>query len=85
MIVSGSHLSPTKQTVLNFDISYFFTYSPSKSSFLTTLTAVGAQYKLVTEYSSQTLQTTPAFGVTGLPSKNNEFAPLIRGPYTIKL
>ena len=49
------------------------------------LTAVGARYMALTLCYSTALHNTPGLGIIGLPSKNTDVAPLIKGPYTMKL
>lgn len=79
-IVSGSHRSPTKLNPYKLLVSYLLTYSPSKSSFLIILTAVGAKYIPFTLCCYTILQRTPALGIIGFPSNKTDVAPLIKGP-----
>ena len=76
LIVSGSALSPAKKSDSKADKSYFLKNSPSGSSFLIALKAVGAVKRDLTLYSEIILQNSPASGVpTGLPSNKTVVQP----------
>ena len=78
--MGGSSRSPARNRFLRLDISYFLSSSPSGSSFLMALNAVGATKKAFTLYSSMTRQYAPASGVrTGFPSYRSVQQPLING------
>jgi len=79
--VATSHLSPAKNWVLKWDKLYFLMNSPSGSSFLIALIAVGAVNITETLYSERILQVVPASGVIiGFPSKIIEVFLLMSGP-----
>ena len=68
-MVSGSARSPARNSVRNFDRSYFANSLPSGSSFLMARNAVGAVNIAAHRCSAITRQNAPASGVpTGLPS-----------------
>ena len=68
-MVGGSARSPARNSVRNFDRSYFLMNSPFGSSFLMARKAVGAVNSATTPCCAITRQNAPASGVpTGLPS-----------------
>ena len=68
-MVSGSARSPARNSVRNFDRSYFSKNLPCGSSFLMARNAVGAVNIATHLCSEMTRQNAPASGVpTGLPS-----------------
>jgi hypothetical protein len=74
--VGGSARSPARNSVRNFDRSYWRMNLPSGSSFLMARNAVGAVKKATALCSEITRQNAPASGVpTGLPSYMIEVAP----------
>ncbi len=75
-MVSGSALSPARNSLSNLLKSYFVKNSPLGSSFFIALIAVGAVKRDYTLCSEITLQKTPASGVpTGFPSNRTVVQP----------